>query len=579
MLKKLGMRWRWIVVIAVALGCFLLGRKIADVWQHVQRSNEVEAQMSRLIAPRSDSGADTSIITINEIYPKLAGASAGAFPQELERLIDEVEDDREIVRFLLCWIQSDAKAGADYLLPKNDDERYDGFLETFFELWALQDRSGAETYAQQLAAAGDPLGVDFLEELQPEPAPLEPAEFLEGLTPEDFDDQQYRIGEALGELVKTDAARALAFLDSMPNDETRRQTTTQMLAAWSKADSGAALKWSKTIKERGLQFKALNTVISQMATQDLKAARQAYEDLLIPFAADSPGGLSNYMDARARITELMLKENPEDALKWWEATTAPDEYYHSLRFDPANLPSDPTEFRALLGVLERDDFRRNLIDGMPINYGGDPGLWISEMTALPADEMTEKMLNAGVRKWMSTDPETVMKAVSDLPGELKVAGAKAVLESGEGFSSVQAAMDFAAMTKVEELPIEFTRWAAQMDDTSKAADALIHTQPRIASVLIVYWAREDAQAASQWVAAQEAGPGRDTAAGGLSEALYQADPSSAFAWAVTIQDAKLREQSLSRAFSQWKSLDPIAAREALAESSLPEETRAKLLAP
>ena len=94
--------------------------------------------------------------------------------------------------------------------------------------------------------------------------------------------------------------------------------------------------------------------------------------------------------------------------------------------------------------------------------------------------------------------------------------------------------------------------------------------------VVSIWAQSDPTAAGHWLEGLT-GNVRDSAVNSYSYAIAETDPAAAIAWAVTISDNEKRESAERRAASQWLKRDPAAARTWIQNSSLGEETKAKLL--
>jgi len=74
-----------------------------------------------------------------------------------------------------------------------------------------------------------------------------------------------------------------------------------------------------------------------------------------------------------------------------------------------------------------------------------------------------------------------------------------------------------------------------------------------------HWATRQPEEASQWVNSLPVGPDRDQAIRGLVNGIRDTDPTSAFLWAGSIGDEKLRARSVSATWWEWRTDDAVAA--------------------
>jgi hypothetical protein len=65
----------------------------------------------------------------------------------------------------------------------------------------------------------------------------------------------------------------------------------------------------------------------------------------------------------------------------------------------------------------------------------------------------------------------------------------------------------------------------------------------------------------------------------FSSRILSSDPQTAVQWAATIRNDNLRNSEVESAARDWLRLDPRSASSWIANSSLPEETKTRLLSP
>lgn len=118
-------------------------------------------------------------------------------------------------------------------------------------------------------------------------------------------------------------------------------------------------------------------------------------------------------------------------------------------------------------------------------------------------------------------------------------------------------------------PAAAARWAASLpaDERGNAVGGAARL-----------WAKEDPKAAGDFLNSL-GGAMRDEAVGFFSVTLAYEDSSLAFTWAATISDLSLRQKSEETIASEWLKQNPVAARDWIQNSSLPEAEKARLLGP
>lgn len=91
------------------------------------------------------------------------------------------------------------------------------------------------------------------------------------------------------------------------------------------------------------------------------------------------------------------------------------------------------------------------------------------------------------------------------------------------------------------------------------------------------WARKDATAAATYMATLPVGTETDEPRARFARAIVRTDPTSAIAWSNTISDPKARTESLGDVVGSWMRSDAPAAKQWVASSPLPDETKKEIL--
>ena len=97
--------------------------------------------------------------------------------------------------------------------------------------------------------------------------------------------------------------------------------------------------------------------------------------------------------------------------------------------------------------------------------------------------------------------------------------------------------------------------------------------------LISIWPAQNLEQAERWLAGLVPVQGRDVALGAYAARIRAQFPEMAARWAEEIADDPLRYQKMEDVAESWIESDPKAARNWIAQSSLAETTKARLLGP
>ena len=115
------------------------------------------------------------------------------------------------------------------------------------------------------------------------------------------------------------------------------------------------------------------------------------------------------------------------------------------------------------------------------------------------------------------------------------------------------------------------RWAASFPEGK--------TRGQIFENLINRWAGNDPTAAASWLGSLSDGPSRDQAVSAFTNRIRSSDPSAAVQWAATIGDDNLRNSQMESTARAWLKTDPRNASTWISNSSLPDDTKSRLLNP
>jgi hypothetical protein len=102
------------------------------------------------------------------------------------------------------------------------------------------------------------------------------------------------------------------------------------------------------------------------------------------------------------------------------------------------------------------------------------------------------------------------------------------------------------------------------------------TKNRALGQIMEEWAKSDATAAGTFLAAQPVSAETDSAREHYASHVLRKDPPGALSWANTITDPARREKTVTNLAMDWARRDPEPARQWIAQSTLPNDLKAKL---
>ena len=316
-------------------------------------------------------------------------------------------------------------------------------------------------------------------------------------------------------LAQTDLASAQAWVDSLPQSETKQYAIQGIVNTLQETDPQAALDYLDTIGYNSRTSSAARNAVQYLFDQDQAAALQWVESKKDP---QLTYGLVNHW----------ALQDPTAAAAYASKLEDPEQQNTALRGVIANwTQSNPEEAIAHYETLEAGTQRavmHNLFRGIA-DVDIDRALTLFENTseAMTDDEGLTSLANVAddlVDKWAEVD--------------------------------VSAA----------------ATWAIGLQQPESRAMAIEEAARE--------WIRQDSMAASEWIGELPDSPNKDTAIRRLVSHVATHDPSSAFAWANTLSDDSRRASELHSVLGRWKRTDPEGALQALQSANLSDEAYNKL---
>lgn len=380
-------------------------------------------------------------------------------------------------------------------------------------------------------------------------------------------------------MAQTDPQAAWAYASSLPfQGDGYRSPLVRVISSWAQIDPQGAVQAAMSIREAGIRGAAISSAVSAWANSDFDGALKyaiAEQDSTIRsdiFRSMSTGqGIDRRKLLTAMIEHMPAGDNYQRTVSGlfndW-ARTMPAEAAAALNELPQGRLYSELTSRVASQWSENQTDKRELLD------------W---MRQLPPGDARRNAYRSAFSQWSSQNPQEALAALQTLSPEDRKNAIQAV---GSGWS--------------QRDPEAVIRWSAGIDDPAQRGDVIrnaigqwaryspeeasryVQTLPKelqesSVRTLVDQWASKDVAAAADWLQAQPVTPAKDGAIEVIVRRIAQEDPATAIAWASTMADQGKRNAQVERLARDWIRQDATNARAWIGNSSLPEETRQKLL--
>ncbi len=421
-------------------------------------------------------------------------------------------------------------------------------------------------------------------------------------------EKRQALSQVLSSLAAKDPQRVLALVEQPEFAATRAQAVAAAVKAWARQDFDGALTYALN-STRPNDQQAMLREISQNATAAQQQRLLGMVDQLPPSVAkavyQSVIG-NNGLNSASRPLEIidnikspgLREEVLQQALNnsWSLGADVARELFSRLQSQKphhvSNLAnqlgrSDPQGAIAWAESLETPDHRKLALASALSSWAhNDPAAAARHLAAMTDPEQRQDLARNVAGAWAHLDEKAAVAWAESLGGSERATALGSIVQrlAGEDPAQAQALYTrFAAGLDAESADSQQNKQVART-----LASSLTETDPQQAiawaqglgqgpaqqeawSGIAEKWAGYDAHATSQWLVTLPAGEGRDMAADRLVTAIVRDDPESAWAWALTIGDQRLRREAAGRAIDAWRSFgDHDAALRALGNSGLDE---------
>lgn len=439
----------------------------------------------------------------------------------------------------------DPKRALDLALSRDNDDGEDSFsLSSIFYQWARRDPEAAKAAAARLEGRqGDQARSSLVSSLA-QTDPKAAWEFAKSLPAHREGYMDPRM-QAVAAWAQTDPRAALTAALELPDAGGRTRAVSSAVGAWARSNPAEALSYAKSLSDPSLKSDVLRAMASS-AEGDPRA-------LLDVVVESMPAG-DNYRDAVRNIFSNWARRDPAAAAA-----------------AVLTVPAGRVQSEAISSIASQWVASGKRQEALQ---------WVRQ---LPEGQARENALENIFSKWATDEPQQAVAAANTLPPELR----KSVIQSiASGWSNrdPQGVLQWAGSLtdpaqRRDVMRPALIQWAG---DSPEAAAAYLDRltaddRAEIMPSVVDRWASKNTEAAAEWLARQPASPAKDTAIERLGQKIAAEDHETAMSWAVTISDAKRRERQMESLARDWLRQDAAAAREWIARSPLPPETKARLL--
>ncbi len=439
----------------------------------------------------------------------------------------------------------DPKRALELALARDSDDNEDSFsLSSIFYQWARRDPEAAKAAALRIEGRQGDQARNSLVSALAQSDPKAAWEFAKSLPANREGYMDPRI-QAVSAWAQSDPRAALTAALEISEAEGRNRAVSTAVSSWARSNPSEALTYAKTLSDASLQSDVLRALASN-SESDPKALLDAVVEYM-------PAG-DNYRDAVRNIFSNWARRDPAAAAAAVASLPAGRVQSESISSIAAQWVASGKREEALQWVrqLPEGQGRESALENIFSKWASDnPQQAIAAANALPAD-LRGKVIDSIASGWSRNDPQGVLRWAGSLTD---------------------------AAQRRDVLGRALTQWADSSPESAAgyldrlSAEDKAEILPRV----VDRWASKNTEAAAEWLARQPAGPAKDSAIERIGQKIAAEDHETALSWAVTISDAKRRDRQVESLARDWVRQDAAAAKAWINRSSLPPETKARLL--
>ena len=479
------------------------------------------------------------VSTIAQKDPSLALAMADSLAEpQLKRQIRSMA--------VSSLAQKDPQRALSLATESSDGRDGDYSLSMIFHQWARKDPEGAKAAVSRLSGRQADQARMALVSALAQQDPQAAWTYASGLPTSSGNTYSDPRVQVIQNWAQNDPQAALKAALTIGEPSQRGMAVATAVNAWAGSDFPAALKYAISVDDPGTRGQIL-----QNLSRNPNANRK---ELLAAVMDHVPPG-DNFQQAVSGILTSWAQENPA------EAAAAAMELPPGRAF--SNVASQIASQWISSAANKQDvfDWARNLPEG----------------------EARENSLRSVFSTWSRQDPQAAMRALSGLaPGERK--NAVQAVASGWSQTAPEAVLQWSssltdASERADVVRAALSQWAGSSPESAAKFVERMPGAERSGPMesVVSNWASRDTASAAAWLDRQPSGPTKDAALRTLARKVAQEDPEAALTWARGISEEKDRIRQTESIARDWLRQDPSSARSWISTSTLPEETRKRLL--
>jgi len=344
----------------------------------------------------------------------------------------------------------------------------------------------------------------------------------------------------------TDPKAAMEAVAAVEDNDARRGLMSSTLADWARRDYNAALQHIMGSSDPDILTSGLST-LAQVPGSDRAALFDAILDRV-------PSG-EQYQRAVSQVISNWARDNPREAAAAIEQLPPGNTYTSTVAqvashwFSTATDKNEPLQW---VLAMNPGEARASAIGSIYASWGhSDPAAAAAAAMTLSSEDrsrVTHSILSSLSQK----DPQAALQWASGLPDEKQRQDA------------IQRTLGYVAGSNPQQAIAMLN--SLGMGNNAAAVGNVVDN-----------WARNDLTTVSDWVKKLPDGDVRDNALGKVASRYAGDEPETAVAWAQAIADPKARTSAIESVVRTWKRHDAQAATAWVAASTLPEESKNKLL--
>jgi hypothetical protein len=556
----------------------------------------------KLALEQTDSWQRLNALTF--LLPFLDSQKIPTLLSEVEKLPESKERDFLLAQLIGTWADQDIQAALKYLEGDPSRKHNSEILVSILSSWVQTDVKAA---------------LEWLETIKP-------ASFKESI-----------LHKLIPYIAEVEPTRAMQLASGIKDSRSKRKAMQDSLKVWIRKDPTAAIEWFSTFEDEKLRSPLLRAMISQWAAFDPKSAAEfsskleekermeAWSSIASKWISINPSEALTWLATLAKetssklMTDAILKWSDRDPMAAAQYALDKPELNDSLMNLASKLFISDSDGALRWAENIRDPQKRLLV------LDGIFGQWMKQditaaaqyLIGLSSDPAQPQLASKLINKWAVEDIQSATAWAQTLSGPTRTSAMSQLISRWMRFdeaaaaafgmnlppeelgSSAQAIAGYLVRTNpqqaldwISKLPAGPTQTSAidglksewtrmNFATASPLIDAIpesaIRTQ--LLPSLVKKWTSEDAYETSLWLSKQSVSPSKDAAVAAFSEKIVSSDVEGAAQWALSIQDANLRQQTLAKTFTAWIKKDSKAAQTWLESSGLSSEEKARLQSP